>query len=149
MGGMGAVYRAIGFFGSPLSGIPFDGHRGVIPNRRGRAIDDNDELVHGVYASGWIKRGPVGLIGATKSDAMETVEGLLRDQAEWWTPADPDLAAVPALLNARGVEFTDVRGWHLLDAHEKALGVAEGRERIKVVPRDEMVAISRNSSPAP
>lgn len=138
-----AVYRAIGFFGSPLPGIPFDEHRGVIPNRRGRAIDDNDELVHGVYASGWIKRGPVGLIGATKSDAMETVEGLLRDQAEWWTPAEPDPAAVSALLDSRGVEYTNIGGWHLLDEHERALGAAEGRERVKVVPRDEMVAISR------
>ena len=140
-----AVYRAIGFFGSPLPGIPFDEHRGVIPNRGGRAIDDNDQQVHGVYASGWIKRGPVGLIGATKSDAMETIQALLGDQAEWWTPAEPDPAAVPALLDARGVEYTTIVGWHQLDAHERALGEAVGRERIKVVPRDEMVAISRNA----
>ncbi len=141
------VYRAIGYFGTPLHGIPFDVHRGVIPNRAGRAIDDQDQLVPGVYASGWIKRGPVGLIGATKSDAMETVQGLLNDQAEWWSPVDPAPEAVVAMLDSRGIRYTTVEGWHRLDAHERALGEAQQRERIKVVPRDEMVDISVNSEP--
>ncbi len=138
-----AVYRAIGFFGSPLDGVPFDEHRGVIPNRAGRAIDDDDEQVPGVYASGWIKRGPVGLIGATKSDALETVHSLLGDQAEWWSPSEPGPDAVVAMLRGRGIRYTTTEGWHRLDAHEKALGEAQQRERIKVVPREEMVEISR------
>lgn len=137
-----AVYRAIGFFGTPLDGIPFDERRGVIPNRAGRAIDDDDQLVHGVYASGWIKRGPVGLIGATKSDAMETVQSVLNDQAGWWTPAEPSPEAVAAMLRSRGIRYTNIDGWRRLDEHERALGEAEGRERVKVVPRDEMVDIS-------
>jgi ferredoxin--NADP+ reductase len=141
-----AVYRAVGYFGTPLPGVPFDEHRGVIPNRAGRAIDDDDELVHGVYTSGWIKRGPVGLIGATKSDAMETVQGLLNDQAEWWSPAEPSPDAVVAMLEERGIRYTTVEGWHRLDAHERGLGEAAGRERIKVVPRDDMVAISTDTA---
>jgi ferredoxin--NADP+ reductase len=142
-----SLYRAIGYFGTPLPGVPFDEHRGVIPNRAGRAIDDDDQLVHGVYASGWIKRGPVGLIGATKSDAMETVQSLLNDQAEWWTPPEPSPDAVVAMLEGRGIRYTTVEGWHRLDQHERALGEAEGRERVKVVPRDEMVDISRGEGP--
>ncbi|MBB5633402.1 ferredoxin--NADP+ reductase [Cryobacterium mesophilum] len=137
-----AVYRAVGYFGSPLDGVPFDDRRGVIPNRAGRAIDDEDERVHGVYASGWIKRGPVGLIGATKSDAMETVQALLGDQSEWWSPSEPDTDAIPRMLEARGIRYTTVQGWHRLDAHERALGEAQQRERVKVVPREEMVEIS-------
>ena len=96
-----------------------------------------------MYATGWIKRGPVGLIGHTKSDAMETVQHVVRDQASWWTPEDPSERAIPDLLRERGVEFTDLDGWHALDAHEIALGEPEGRARIKVVPRDEMVTASR------
>ena len=141
------LYRAIGYFGTPLAGIPFDEHRGVIPNRAGRAIDDDDQLVHGVYVSGWIKRGPVGLIGATKSDAMETVQSLLGDQAEWWTPSQPSPDAVKAMLEGRGIRYTTGEGWHRLDLHERALGEAEGRERIKVVPREEMVDISASETP--
>ena len=67
------------------------------------------EILPGVYATGWIKRGPVGLIGHTKSDAMETIEHLVKDQANWWSPAEPSEAAVTELLESRGVEYTDPR----------------------------------------
>jgi ferredoxin--NADP+ reductase len=137
-----AIYRAVGYFGSPLDGIPFDEKRGVIPNREGQVIDDNDELVHGVYTTGWIKRGPVGLIGHTKSDAMETIRNVLNDQANWWAPAEPGEDSVTALLTDRRIQFTNLDGWHNLDAHELALGDAAGRVRVKVVPRDEMVRVS-------
>ncbi len=137
-----ALYRAVGYFGSPLPGLPFDEKRGVIPNREGQVLDDRDEPMPGIYATGWIKRGPVGLIGHTKSDAMETIKHVVHDQANWWSPAHPEEDAVPALLKSRGVEYTNLDGWHNLDEHELSLGAPVGRTRIKVVPRDEMVAIS-------
>ncbi|MCJ1683830.1 FAD-dependent oxidoreductase [Rathayibacter sp. VKM Ac-2928] len=141
-----AVYRAVGYFGSPLDGLPFDEMRGVIPNREGQVLDDDDEPVHGVYATGWIKRGPVGLIGHTKSDAMETVGHVLNDQASWWTPAHPEESAVVTLLEERGVAYTDLDGWHRLDEHEQALGAPQGRVRVKVVPREDMISISRGET---
>jgi len=145
-----AIYRAVGYFGSPLPGIPFDERRGVIPNSEGRVLRDDEtspgqfnEQMPGVYATGWIKRGPVGLIGHTKSDAMETIGHLLRDQASWWSPSQPEEEAILELLASRGVQWTDLEGWHRLDEHEIALGAEQGRARIKVVPREEMVQISR------
>lgn len=138
------LYRAVGYFGSPLPGVPFDKKHGVIPNHEGQVLrKDSNERVPGVYATGWIKRGPVGLIGHTKSDAMETVSHLINDQGSWWQPADPSPEAIPALLESRGVVWTDLDGWHRLDAHEVALGEPVGRARIKVVDRDEMVRVSR------
>jgi ferredoxin--NADP+ reductase len=139
-----SVYRAIGYFGSPLDGIPFDERHGVIPNHEGQVLADDRSVMPGVYATGWIKRGPVGLIGHTKSDAMETVQHLVTDQASWWNPAQPDEQSVVDLLDERGVLYTNLDGWHRLDAHEQALGAPQGRERIKVVPRDEMIRISRD-----
>ncbi len=139
-----ALYRAVGYFGSPLDGIPFDDRHGVIPNHEGQVLADDNSVMSGVYATGWIKRGPVGLIGHTKSDAMETIQHLVTDQASWWNPAEPDEQAVVDLLQSRGVLWTDLEGWHRLDAHEVALGAPQGRERIKVVPRDEMIRISRD-----
>jgi ferredoxin--NADP+ reductase len=140
---IGQFYRAVGYFGSPLDGIPFDERRGVIPNREGQVVVGDNEILPGVYATGWIKRGPVGLIGHTKSDAMETVSHLVNDQSSWWSPSSPSEASVTELLESRGIEYTDLAGWHKLDTHEIALGEPEGRARIKVVPRDEMVKISR------
>jgi ferredoxin--NADP+ reductase len=141
---MGQLYRAVGYFGSPLPGVPFDEHHGVIPNIEGQVLSpDSNERIPGMYATGWIKRGPVGLIGHTKSDAMETVQHLLNGQGSWWQPEDPSEESIPALLAERGVAWTDLDGWHRLDEHEVALGAPQNRERVKVVPRDEMVRVSR------
>jgi ferredoxin--NADP+ reductase len=115
----------------------------VIPNHEGQVQGDDGKIIPGIYATGWIKRGPVGLIGHTKSDAMETIKHLLRDQAQWWSPSSPDEQAIVDLLAERDVKYTDVAGWARLDEHEIALGEPQGRARIKVVDRDEMIAISR------
>ncbi|MBN9190282.1 MAG: FAD-dependent oxidoreductase [Microbacterium sp.] len=139
-----AVYRAVGYFGSPLPGVPFDKRHGVIPNREGQVLSkDSNQRVSGIYATGWIKRGPVGLIGHTKSDAMETIRHVINDQGSWWHPEHPEEEAIPALLAERGVAWTDLDGWHRLDEHEISLGAPHERARIKVVPRDAMVRVSR------
>lgn len=140
---MQSLYRAVGYFGSPLDEVPFDDAKGVIPNVQGRVHDLEGSRIPGVYATGWIKRGPVGLIGHTKSDAMETLECLLEDRESWWRPESPEVEAVPALLHEREVPYTTIEGWHRLDEHELSLGEEAGRTRIKVVPRDEMTRISR------
>jgi len=137
-----AVYRAVGYFGSSLPGIPFDSDRGIIPNQEGQVVDDSNEIVPGVFVTGWIKRGPVGLIGHTKSDAMETVERLVAHRESWWTPADPSEQSVVDMLRERNIVYTDLEGWHRLDHVELQRGQERGRERLKVVPRQEMVAIS-------
>ncbi|WP_193104962.1 FAD-dependent oxidoreductase [Brachybacterium sp. FME24] len=154
---LGAVYRAVGYQGSELPGIPYDAARGVIHNVAGRVTEADGAILPGVYANGWIKRGPVGLIGATKSDAIETIASLLEDVTAGALAAAPerDGDAILRLLEDRGVPYTTWDGWMALDEHEKALGAAavdadgEPRARIKVVERDEMVDVSRAGMPAP
>jgi len=144
-----AVYRAIGYFGSELDGVPFDERRGVITNVGGRVVDADQQHLPGLYTTGWIKRGPVGLIGHTKGDALETIGNLLEDSASLPTPEAPSEESVIQLLEERNIEFTTWEGWNKLDAYERELGAkatASGpvaRERVKVVPREEMVSISR------
>ncbi len=138
---MQAVYRAIGYFGSELPGVPFDAKHGVIKNDGGRVIDESGAQVSGLYATGWIKRGPVGLIGHTKSDALETITNLVAD-LEGLAEPTAGTEDLLAKLTARGVKFTDWQGWLKLDAHERMLGETEGRERIKVVDRDAQVFVS-------
>ncbi|ROR96046.1 ferredoxin--NADP+ reductase [Salana multivorans] len=142
-----AVYRAVGYFGSPVPGVPFDDARGVIPNAGGRVLDDAGRPVPGLYATGWIKRGPVGLIGSTKSDAQETIRHLSEDLASGIalgsTPrSDEDVVEV---LASRGIPVVTWEGWELLQAHERALGAEQGRERVKVTTRQEMTDISRGA----
>ena len=150
-----AVYRAVGYFGTQLPGIPFDKKRGVIPNREGQVLRKGDpssgsassnQQMYGVYAAGWIKRGPVGLIGHTKSDARETIRHLINDLGNWWQPESPSEESIVELLHARGIKYTNIDGWRNLDQHEIALGAEDGRNRVKVVPRSEMVEISSAQS---
>lgn len=145
-----AVYRAVGYFGSPLVDIPFDQVHGVIPNDEGRVLDIDGDHIPGIYATGWIKRGPVGLIGHTKSDASETIRHLCEDADAGRLPAAPerDPDAILELLTRDGVPFTTWQGWELLDAFERELGELQGRERVKVVPREEMTSISRGEAVA-
>ncbi|WP_432573644.1 FAD-dependent oxidoreductase [Kineococcus sp. SYSU DK005] len=138
-----AVYRAVGYFGSPLPGVPFDELKGVVSNHEGRVLSPEGETVPGVYCTGWIKRGPVGLIGHTKSDASETVRHLVADAASLAPAAEPDPEAVLETLRGKGVDVLTWNDWEVLDAYERALGAPHGRERVKVVSREEMIKFSR------
>jgi ferredoxin--NADP+ reductase len=137
------VYRAVGYLSSPVADLPFDTKKGTVPNEGGRVLDLDGEHIPGVYTTGWIKRGPVGLIGHTKGDALETINNLLADLDKLPQAEQPDSDSIINVLEERGIEYTTWDGWTRLDAHEKSLGEPHGRERIKVVARDEMVKISR------
>lgn len=147
-----AVYRAVGYFGSPIAGLPYDETGGVIPNTEGRVMGEDGEPMTGIYVTGWIKRGPVGLIGSTKSDARQTISHLVEDAQSGRlkaTSRDVGHAAMLADLEARGVRYTTWQGWELLDAYEQELGAAFNglhRERVKVVNRETMTAISRGEA---
>ncbi|GIG61714.1 pyridine nucleotide-disulfide oxidoreductase [Longispora fulva] len=136
-----AVYRAVGYYSDELPKLPFDPISGTVPHRSGRVLAADGSHQTGTYVTGWIKRGPVGLIGHTKGDANETVACLLADHAAGDLPgaAAPEPDAVVAHLRDQGVRYTTWAGWNQLDAHERDLGTAEGRERVKVVDREDML----------
>ena len=136
-----AVYRAVGYRSTALPGLPFDDRAAVVPNDGGRVLDLAGNRIPGTYVTGWIKRGPVGLIGHTKSDAAETVGHLLAETVPTATARDPE--AVDRYLAERRVEVATFERWERLDRHEIALGEAEGRVRVKVADREEMLRVGR------
>ncbi len=147
-----AIYRAVGYFGSALPQLPFDRRKGVVTNVEGRVVQGDSQaeaaqapVEPGLYATGWIKRGPVGLIGHTKGDALETVTHLIEDYHAGSLPAPthPGEDEIVELLEAKGVDFTNWEGYHLLDAAERAAGEPEGRERIKLATREAMMDAAR------
>jgi ferredoxin--NADP+ reductase len=141
-----AVYRAIGYFGSPLPGVPFDAAAGVVANVEGRVVDQG-RPVPGLYTTGWIKRGPVGLIGSTKSDAAQTVAHLLAD-LPGLTRGGGGHQSLRAMLERQGLRHVSWEDWLAADAAELALGAALGRPRVKLAGREELLqaagAASRN-----
>ncbi|CAN5220720.1 FAD-dependent oxidoreductase [soil metagenome] len=139
-----AVYRCIGYRSEPIAGLPFDGGKHVLPNSAGRVLDETGAPLPGVYTTGWVKRGPVGLIGHTKSDAAETVANLLADAAGLTRAPKRQPHAFRDLLLSKGVPITDFNGWDRLEDHERALGTAHAaeRERVKLHDRDEMTRVA-------
>ena len=140
-----AVYRAVGYLSSHLADLPFDHDAGVVPHDAGRVLDLDGTQLAGCYVTGWIKRGPVGLIGHTKSDAAETITSLLADRSNAPRPEVTDPDAILAHLTESGVDYTTWAEWERLDAHEVALGSAQDRERVKVVARADMINAGRAS----
>jgi ferredoxin--NADP+ reductase len=137
------VFRSVGYRGVALSGLPFDDRGGVIPNENGCVIQRDDEgPVTGVYVSGWIKRGPTGVIGTNKPDAAETVARMVDDvkRGNILTPSHPDLTSVDALVRERQPHFVSYDAWTRLDRLETARGKAQGRPRVKFTSVEEMVA---------
>jgi ferredoxin--NADP+ reductase len=140
-----AVFRAIGYRGLEVDGLPFDPVTGTVPHEAGRAVEPaSGEDVPGLYCSGWIKRGPRGIIGTNKTDATETVDSILQDLADdRLTAPKHDPAALAELLAARGVDVVDKTGWQRIDAAEKARGSDAGRPRVKFIALSDMVRTAR------
>ncbi|WP_019932677.1 FAD-dependent oxidoreductase [Nocardia sp. BMG111209] len=137
------VLRSIGYKGRPVPDLPFDERAGVVPNAQGRVLS-GDEPLTGVYVSGWIKRGPRGVIGSNRVDATETVEHLLADFVEGrLTAPQSDRAALRALLVERQPDLVDREGWKAIDAAEKTAGKSGGRPRVKLTSLEELLKAAR------
>ena len=145
----GIVLRSIGYRGVALPGVPFDERRGTIPNQAGRVTDPQArEPLRGVYAVGWIKRGPSGVIGTNKKDAHETVDNLLADldRGALLEPADPTSEALDALLAERRPDYVSYAGWQAIERAERAAGEPHDRPHVKLCTFEELLAAAFDSA---
>ncbi len=140
----GLIFRSVGYRGVALPGVPFDERGGTIPNREGRVLAAaGGQPVGALYAVGWIKRGPSGIIGTNKPDSVETVERLLEDMraGALWTPEPVLAGTIKEELKNRGTIVVDFQDWLKLDARETENGAKIGRPRVKFSSVPEMLAV--------
>ena len=140
---VGLVFRSVGYRGVAIPGVPMDEDRGIIPNDDGRVIDhESGNPVRGLYVSGWIKRGPTGVIGTNKSDGYSTVKVMIADalREETLSPSRASADAIECLIKTRQPHFVSYADWQRLDAMETARGEAEGRPRKKIISREDVIA---------
>jgi ferredoxin--NADP+ reductase len=139
----GLVIRSVGYRGNPLGSVPFDSSRATIPNRNGHVVDlESGEPLTGTYVTGWIKRGPSGVIGTNKQCARQTVACLVEDYlADALAEPSAELPDMATLLPAA----FDVRAWNAIDQHERSEGERTGRPRVKLVDSAALPAIARQA----
>lgn len=140
----GLVLRSIGYKGEPVADIPFDEIRGVIPNAKGRVLGADGTPVPGVYVSGWIKRGPRGVIGTNRVDSQETVDQLIEDFVGGKLAAPQgNRATLTALLAERQPDQIGRDGWKAIDQAEKNAGKSAGRPRVKFTSLEDLLKAAK------
>jgi ferredoxin/flavodoxin---NADP+ reductase len=142
------VFRSVGYRGLPLPGVPFDEASNTIPNDHGRVLEAPGRTQRpGEYVSGWIKRGPSGIIGTNKKDSQDTVDALLSDHAAGKVPrpqvTDPE--AIEALLAQRAPEHIRYDGWQAIDEAERTAGEPHGRPRVKLTRTEQLLEAAKSA----
>jgi ferredoxin--NADP+ reductase len=138
----GLVLRSVGYRAVPLPDVPFDERAFILPNDRGRVRDADGAPVPGVYAVGWIKRGPTGILGTNKRDAEETVDRMAEDLASGALKPRrlPARDEIDGLLRERKPDLVTAAGWRAIDARELQMGEEAERPRVKLTSREELIA---------
>lgn len=111
----GLVIAAIGYRSDPIPGAPFDDKRGIVPNKDGRVEE-------GLYAVGWIKRGPTGVISSNRPDGVTVAQHIHDDFAGGANRLMPGRPALEKLLAERKARIVSFADWKRLEAAEIEAG---------------------------
>jgi ferredoxin--NADP+ reductase len=141
----GLVFRSIGYRGVPIPGVPFDKERGVFPNRDGRIVD-GESVVPGLYATGWIKRGPTGIIGTNRADSVATIKALLEDLPNFGATEKSGADGLKSFFESRDIRVVSYEDWQKIDSAEIRRGEAVGKPREKFTRVKEMLSVLELSS---
>ncbi len=134
----GIFFRSVGYRGIPLKGLPFHDQAGVIPNIGGR-VSDAEHIFMGLYAVGWIKRGPTGIIGTNKPDSEETIKNLLEDVDKLLPCQIPDTNVLLEYLREKEIKVISFTDWKKIDAAELERGKKYGKPREKYITVEGML----------
>jgi ferredoxin--NADP+ reductase len=132
----GLVFRSVGYQGVPMTSVPFDSKKCVFPNEAGRI-----SAAPGLYATGWIKRGPSGIIGTNRACAVDTVGTLLSDLRHLDQGRRSGIKGLRSLLCERGVRTVSYENWLRIDAEEIARGTPKGKPREKLTRVADMLSL--------
>ncbi|GAA5842346.1 hypothetical protein JCM9279_005352 [Rhodotorula babjevae] len=148
------VFKSVGYRSIGLPGVPFDERRGIVRNDgQGRVVrssegEGGDERVEGLYTSGWLARGPTGVVATTMFDAFAAADVVAGDLVAARAGAagaaeveDKQALEVRALEERSGRRVVRWEDWEVIDRVERERGQALGKLREKVTSVDEMLAL--------
>jgi adrenodoxin-NADP+ reductase len=141
----GIVLTSIGYKSVPIEGVPFNERQGRVPNHYGKILDGENELP-GMYASGWLKRGPTGVIVSTMADAYETADTIVEDLKNGKGMLSSDDSAksgadgLTEVMKERQIKPVSYNDWKKIEAAEFAIGEKLGKPREKFSRIQDMLA---------
>ncbi|XP_043941111.1 NADPH:adrenodoxin oxidoreductase, mitochondrial [Protopterus annectens] len=137
----GLILSSIGYRSLPIDpAVPFDMKEGIIPNEMGRVSS-----LPGLYCSGWVKRGPTGVIITTMNDSFDTAHAILEDIDSGvlnTSTAKQGIGALRQLLQQKGVQLVSFSDWEKIDTKEVAQGKLLGKPREKLRDLQEMIHVA-------
>uniref|UniRef100_A0A2P2LFS7 NADPH:adrenodoxin oxidoreductase n=1 Tax=Rhizophora mucronata TaxID=61149 RepID=A0A2P2LFS7_RHIMU len=145
------VLKSIGYKSVPVNGLPFDHKKGIVPNVAGRVLanttGDSATIESGLYVSGWLKRGPTGIIGTNLYCAEETVASIMQDHEQGMIASEssspkPGRGGLLQLLDDRNVNFLPFSAWEKIDAEEKKLGNLKNKPRDKLATWEDLLKVA-------
>lgn len=150
----GLVFRSIGYKSITLEDqVPFDTRKGVIPNLNGRVLEadgtseshSKDSFIPGLYCSGWVRNGPVGVIATTMNDAFQIGQLVVEDLKSGNLPPTKNTKGyreIHDLLLSRGVRPVFFDQWNKIDQVEMEKGKELGKPREKITSVQDMLDIA-------
>lgn len=137
----GLIISSIGYKSLPIEPtVPFDPRKAIVPNDMGRVQD-----AEGLYCSGWVKRGPTGVIATTMNDSFDTARVIIQDMETGKLDVSvnkPGAEAITGLLQTRGVRTVLFSEWEKINAEEERRGKALGKPREKLLDVEKMLKIA-------
>ncbi|KAI7981480.1 hypothetical protein LOK49_Contig36G00005 [Camellia lanceoleosa] len=144
------VLKSIGYRSVPVDDLPFDAHKGIVPNVGGRVLinssGDRTQL-EGVYVCGWLKRGPTGIIATNLYCAEETIMSISEDLEKGVLASTPSLPkpgreGLLRLLDRRNVKVIPFSFWEKIDTEERRLGSLKNKPRDKLTTWEELLKVA-------
>ncbi len=139
---------SIGYKGLPIdesTTASFDAARGILSNDHGKVAiaNDSDDDLAPLYVSGWLKRGPSGIIGTNIGDAKDTVISILKDMNSGAiSKSSSTKQSLGDLLEERKIRFVDWEAYRRIErteASENDSNTVRHQKRHPDQPREKIV----------
>ncbi|XP_066149750.1 NADPH:adrenodoxin oxidoreductase, mitochondrial [Euwallacea fornicatus] len=134
----GLLVTSIGYTSLQVDpGIPFDSNKGI-------AINTHGKIDAGLYTTGWLSTGPLGVILSTMSNAFGVADKIIEDvlKSDILSTTKPGFAQVQKVLKKKNVQIVDWKDWEKIDQYEVIEGMKVGKPREKIIDIGKMLQIA-------
>ncbi|PWN48905.1 nucleotide-binding domain-containing protein [Violaceomyces palustris] len=135
-----------------LEKLPFDSKRWIVPNREGRVLDAEGNIIPRVYVSGWLSTGPLGVIASTMMNSYKVADNIISDHLSGESSREGkkeddhssflgELQTPPREVETSSQRIVGKEDWEVLNAYELEMGKKLGKLREKILSVDEMLRV--------